>query len=66
MSQRKKLTKYVATREVPSYKWVVVPACQADSAAGGDVVKAAPRNARLGDQYAVGNDELPPQSAQRR
>ena len=55
---RKKLTKYIAKREVPSYKWVVVPACCCKSGAGGDSVKQAPPNAELGDQYALTVEEL--------
>lgn len=57
-ASRKKLAKYVVTREVPSYKWVVVPACCCNRGPGGDYVKPAPAGAEVGNQYALTEEEL--------
>ncbi|MBI1900213.1 MAG: hypothetical protein HYS13_03730 [Planctomycetia bacterium] len=55
---RKKLTKYVVKRDVPSYKWVVVPACQCAAPAPGTHAKRAPRDAEPGDEFPVTEAEL--------
>ena len=53
---RTKLKKYVVTKQVPSYKWVVVPACQCDVAT--DITKPAPRDSELGEELVATDDEI--------
>lgn len=53
---RKKLKKYVVTKEVPSFKWVVVPACQCNQ--DKDVTKPTPARAQLGDEFAVSDADI--------
>lgn len=54
--RRKTLKKYVVTKEVPSYKWVVVPACQCDAA--DDIAKPAPSGSQVGDELPATDDEI--------
>ena len=53
---RKTLKKYLVTKEIPSYKWVVVPACRCDCAS--DITKPAPPGSKLGDQFPATNNEI--------
>ncbi len=55
MRTRKKLVKYEAVKEVPSYKWEVVDACGCNQ--DNCCVKAAPAGAKLGDTYELTDAE---------
>ncbi len=55
---RNTLKKYVVTKEVPSYKWVVFPNCRCDGEK--DVIKSAPPGSELGDEFPAADDEIIP------
>ena len=57
-THRKYLTKYIVTREVPSYQWGVVCACQAGGQGGSQCCKSAPPDANAGDEYSLTDEEL--------
>ena len=58
LTHRKKLVKYIVKREVPSFKWVVGPACGCDPDAVPPTVKPAPTEARIGDEFELTEQEL--------
>ncbi len=61
---RKRLKKYLVTKEVPSYKWIVVPACRCGCAS--DITKPAPPGSQLGDELPATDKEIASLTSARR